>query len=54
MIIDKEIISKVPRDYIFISGIFDIDSKYFKKRVKAKKLSEILDKSKFNGNISTI
>jgi hypothetical protein len=33
MIIDKEIISKVPRDYIFVAGIFNIDSKYFKKRV---------------------
>ena len=30
----KEIVSKVPRDYIFISGTFDIDSQYFKKRIE--------------------
>ena len=29
----KEIVSKVPRDYIFITGTFDIDSQYFKKRI---------------------
>ena len=33
MIIDKEIISKVKRDYFFISGIFDVDAKYFKERI---------------------
>ena len=33
MIIDKEIISKIFRDYIFLTGTFDIDSKYFKKRI---------------------
>ena len=33
MIIDKEIISKVSRDYIFVTGMLDIDSKYFKKKV---------------------
>jgi hypothetical protein len=30
----KEIVSKVPRDYIFITGTFDIDSQYFKKRIE--------------------
>ena len=34
MIIDKEIVSQILRDYIFITGIFDIDSKYFKKRIE--------------------
>mgnify|MGYP003141421645 CR=1 FL=1 len=34
MIIEKEIVSKTLRDYIFITGIFDIDSKYLKKRVE--------------------
>ena len=29
MIINKEIASKILRDYIFITGTFDIDSKYF-------------------------
>ena len=33
MIIDKEIISQIPRDYIFISGVLDIDAQYFKKRI---------------------
>ena len=33
MKIDKEIISKIEREYFFISGIFDIDAKYFKKRI---------------------
>ena len=33
MIINKEITSKILRDYIFITGAFDIDSKYFKKRI---------------------
>ena len=33
MKIDKEIISKVEREYFFISGILDIDAKYFKKRI---------------------
>ena len=34
MIIDKEIVSKIPWDYAFITGIFDIDAKYFKKRIE--------------------
>jgi hypothetical protein len=34
MIIDKEIISQISRDYIFISGVFDIDEKYFKKKIE--------------------
>ena len=34
MIVDKEIISKINRDYFFISGIFNIDAEYFKKRIK--------------------
>ena len=34
MKIDKEIISKTLRDYFFITGTFDIDSKYFKKRIE--------------------
>ena len=33
MIINKEIVSKILRDYIFLTGTFDIDSKYFKKRI---------------------
>ena len=33
MKIDKEIVSKISREYIFLSGIFDIDAKYFKKRI---------------------
>ena len=33
MKIDKEIISKIEREYFFISGILDIDAKYFKKRI---------------------
>ena len=33
MIVDKEIISKTYRDYLFISGIIDINAKYFKKRI---------------------
>ena len=37
MIIDKEIVSKIPRDYAFITGIFDIDAKYFKKRTHIKR-----------------
>jgi|TARA_R100000081_G_C4702395_1_gene108327 hypothetical protein len=34
MIIDKEIISQIYRPYFFISGIFDIDQKYFKKKIE--------------------
>ena len=34
MRIDKEIVSQILRDYIFITGVFDIDSKYFKKRIE--------------------
>tara|TARA_R100001244_G_C5122332_1_gene123793 strand:- start:149 stop:703 length:555 start_codon:yes stop_codon:yes gene_type:complete len=33
MIIDKEIVSKTYRQYFFISGVVDIDEKYFKKRI---------------------
>ena len=33
MKIDKEIVSKIARDYIFISGVIDVDVKYFKKRI---------------------
>ena len=33
MIVDKAIISIVRREYFFVSGIFDIDAKYFKKRI---------------------
>ena len=33
IIVDKEIISKIPRTYIFTTGILDIDSKYLKKRI---------------------
>jgi hypothetical protein len=33
MIIDKEIISQIYRPYFFVTGIFDIDAKYFKKRI---------------------
>ena len=34
MIIDKEIISQIYRPYFFITGVFDIDEKYFKKRIE--------------------
>ena len=34
MLIEKEIVSKVSRDYIFITSLFDIDSQYFKKRIE--------------------
>ena len=33
MIIDKEIVSKIARDYLFVSGVIDVDVKYFKKRI---------------------
>ena len=33
MIIDKEIESKIPRDYLFVSGLIDLDPQYFKKRI---------------------
>ena len=36
MIIEKEIISQVYRPYFFITGIFDIDAKYFKKKNRRK------------------
>jgi|TARA_R110000824_G_scaffold92577_1_gene224464 hypothetical protein len=34
MIIEKVIVSKILRDYFFITGIFDIDARYFKKRIE--------------------
>ena len=34
MKINKEIVSKIPRDYVFITGTFDIDAPYFKKRIE--------------------
>ena len=34
MIVDKEIVSKIPRDYIFITGGFDLDPKYLKQRIE--------------------
>jgi hypothetical protein len=34
VIIEKEIVSRILRDYIFITGIVDIDSRYFKKRIE--------------------
>jgi hypothetical protein len=33
MIIDKEIVSKIPTEYVFTTGIVDIDSRYFKKKI---------------------
>tara|TARA_R100001244_G_scaffold62200_1_gene51968 strand:+ start:295 stop:831 length:537 start_codon:yes stop_codon:yes gene_type:complete len=33
MIIEKEIISQIYRPYFFITSIFDVDTKYFKKRI---------------------
>ena len=33
MIIEKEIISKLYREYFFISAVVDVDAKYFKKRI---------------------
>ena len=46
MIINKEIASKILRDYIFITGTFDIDSKYFK-----KKIDEGVQNSNLNNSI---
>ena len=34
MIIEKEIVSRILTDYIFITGVLDIDSRYFKKRIE--------------------
>lgn len=34
MIIEKEIASRIPRDYLFITGMVDIDSTYFKKKIE--------------------
>lgn len=34
MIIDREIVSKINRDYFLATGIFDIDIKYFKKKIE--------------------
>ena len=34
MIIDKEIISQIYRPYFFITGVFDIDEEYFKKKIE--------------------
>jgi|TARA_R100001594_G_scaffold54549_2_gene88102 hypothetical protein len=33
MKIEKEIVSKLPREYLFVSGILDLDAKYFKRRI---------------------
>ena len=33
MKIEKEIVSKIPTDYIFVSGLIDLDPQYFKKRI---------------------
>ena len=34
MKIEKEIVAKIPRDYLFVSGILDVDAKYFKRRIE--------------------
>jgi hypothetical protein len=34
MIIEKEIISKIARDYIFLTGTVDVDIPYFKKKIE--------------------
>ena len=34
MIIYKEIVSKIPRYYIFITGCFDLDPQYLKQRIE--------------------
>ena len=34
MIIDKKIISQIYRPYFFVTGVFDIDAEYFKKRIE--------------------
>ena len=34
MKIEKEIVAKIPRDYLFVSGILDVDAKYFKSRIE--------------------
>ena len=33
MKIEKEIVSKIPTDYLFVSGVIDLDPQYFKKRI---------------------
>ena len=50
MEIDKEILSKIPRDYIFVSGILDLDPKYFKKRIdEGVKISNLNHKTNVFG-----
>ena len=34
MKIEKEMVSKLPREYLFVSGILDLNVKYFKKRIE--------------------
>ena len=34
MKIEKEIVAKIPRDYLFVSGILDVDAKYFNRRIE--------------------
>jgi len=50
MKIDKEILSKIPRDYIFVSGTIDLNTKYFKKRIdEGVKVSSINHKTNVFG-----
>ena len=50
MKINKEIVSKIPRDYVFITGTFDIDALYFKKRIEeGVKVSSLNYKTNVHG-----
>ena len=50
MKINKEIISKLPRDYVFITGTFDLDAPYFKKRIEeGVKVSSLNYKTNVHG-----
>ena len=51
MIIDKEINSQIEQDYIFITGFFDIDQKYFIQKIEEgiKDPSNLNDKTAIQG-----
>ena len=49
MKIEKEMVSKLPREYLFVSGILDLNVKYFKKRIEeGVKASNINSKTNVN------
>ena len=50
MKINKEIVSTIPRDYVFITGTFAIDAPYFKKRIEeGVKVSSLNYKTNVHG-----